>query len=186
VGQRSGDVQIKRENLITLSTPVCLCGFEKGLACDHASALVIYAEKRRIRVWNLDGYKRDFRFLKKMRQPGSNALIRLKLDCQINALVDQLLRTAERRFDAVAILYLYEVDWPCGRSPAQSLYKRAAKRIVCLRSISYAEAPATHDTDIGGIFSSVTAAEQAFVRQRSQQPETDGPFQARALHDISQ
>jgi hypothetical protein len=169
-----------------LAVPGCLCGLEKNPTCGNTGALVIDAEKSRTGVWYLDCDQRDLGFSKDLCQLASNALVGLKLDCQIDVLVDQLLRTGECRFDTIAILYLNQVDGPVSGSPAQSLYECASKRMMGLRRVTDAETLAAHNPNIGCVFSPVAVAQQSFVNEGSQQSETDGSFQAGALNNIRQ
>jgi hypothetical protein len=55
-----------------------------------------------------------------------------------------------------------------------------------LRRITDAESLAAHNPNIGCVFSPLTMTKQAFFRKSSQQSETDGSFQAGALHNIRQ
>jgi len=117
---------------------------------------------------------------------GPNTLISLEFNGQIDAFAYQVLRIFEGNFDAVAILHFDQVNWPRFGSPTQSLGERAAKRIVGLRRISYAEALAAQNPDIRGILSPVAAPKKASFLQCSQEPETDCALNARLLCDFAQ
>ena len=110
--KRSSNFQIKKEHLVAFSVPVCLRSFEKNLACDHACALVIHAEKYSIWMWNLKSDEWDLCVFKKVSHFRPNTLIRLKLDGEINARLYQMFCILECNFDTVSILDLNQIYWP--------------------------------------------------------------------------
>lgn len=62
-----------------------------------------------------------------LRQLHPDALIRLKLNSEIDAAFYQVLCIFECNFDAEAILYFNQVYWPRRDGPTQSLCEGAAK-----------------------------------------------------------
>lgn len=125
--KRSCHLQVKKEHLIAFSIPVHLRCFDKSLARHYAGVLVINAKKYGIWVRYLNSDEWDFCILKKVSHFRSNALIRLKLDGEIDAQVCQALCIFKRDFDAKAILDLNQIYWPRCGSPAQPLRERTAK-----------------------------------------------------------
>src|SRR5581483_5351471 len=105
--------------------------------------------------------------LKNLSNFRSDALIRLKLDGEIDAPLYQVFCVLQRNFDAVSIFDFNQIYWTRCGSPTQSLRERAAKRIVSLGRVSYAKALAAQNPHIGRVLPMVATAKQTLFLQCS-------------------
>lgn len=75
----------------------------------------------------LNGDEWNLCLLKNLSNFRSNALIRLKLNGEIDAPIYQVFCILQRNFNAISIFDFNQIYWPRCGSPAQSLCERATK-----------------------------------------------------------
>src|SRR5580704_7347379 len=107
--QRTGDPQVEQQHFVALAVPLTLSGSQKSLTSQYADFMIVNTEKCRPGLGYVKRNDRNVGFAEEVGEFAGDTFVDLKLNRQIEVLLYQYLRIAQRNLQAVLVVQLDQI-----------------------------------------------------------------------------
>ena len=102
--ETAGPHELEQQNLVDLTGPAGLRPLAQIAAGEQPRLIIVGAEVRRARMRNVDGDERNVRFEILRRDRWRHGFVGLKLDDEVDLLLDEMLGVAQRNLRLIAVI----------------------------------------------------------------------------------
>ncbi len=185
--EAAGTRELEQQHLVDLRRPAGLRPLAEVAAREQPGLIVVGAEVRRTRMRDVDGDERHARLEVLRRDGRSDRLVGLKLDDEIDLLLDEQLGVAQRDLGLIAVVDDDHLEpFALGRHQQPRMHLAGKRAVLPLRRIPDPEAPVRSNLDHQAIVPFVDLVDEAALMEGVQQPEAHPLAVSRALDDVAQ